>query len=1056
MGTTEFTVIEGLKNSNASLQQNDDIRADKDYLSWLKPMTIAMNDIEHGLGCKNTEEDKRYMRFKIASILLAKVLEKEETVLHTTMFEACFEHLLLHIPHLTWNNFFITISRLGLAPEIMELILEMNDEIQDFITNKLFTWLDASIEQQCGYETAEQLTLVEILVLVMAIYISVKLLQKNSDKVENVYDSLKKVLLYLSTASLESKPSSSYNVSCASNMVRRLQSMCSTFKQVNFREKPDMLYLYQIHHSLSESLIRNVGIGDADKTYLASIRRESHKKDIDTDSQKLTTISACSETSNYCAQLIKKSLNCLKNGKNNSLCEILLPLNRTLENICEDKYDEDHHHHHHHHIEYQKKLYIIQHFLNGFRTTTKQLLEEIAESPLLHNMWEDVFDTFLVNPECLAHVDTLIILIRSLSRCTNESSQYSNQQDYIPVLCLFQSLFWAGYQLLNLKCKLYIVEFVISDPQIIRLLSEYPFEESENNASKIVKFKNKRENLAKNFIDSLTNKDKASDFVLDKACDVCISWPEGMIQNLIDHSLKNQQQVELVINLFGHFNCLFNVKTEDSSKSVVWNWYSESMKKFWRNGDSTFVDNGLNFIQKLFNLKNIENHASSFVKETFHSIAEGFADNEGNNLSSKLCLNILSCLIETHAFFDNTTIEELLSLCVCLGVEIDSSRHFSRSNVDFNSERHELLIECFEYLVCKIVDVLQNSYLTNQKILIQFVHKAIAEFTWTTKLRYLPIFKLDSSIRIRVPGCLAEVCKLPEILQASEELSYGAGTGLLAWHQCFVINPSLCPLASLDISQLAPKEIKLFTHGWTVTLAQVLPFCLPHEWHTLIEITKILLSECKLHVPFSPKHVVSLPNIDMNECQIVLGILQILTNAFGLLSKECCILWTSSAMWLHFSKCFCISLSSIVNDSPEFERLMPDSQLFMLSQTFCCVCWGIVSLYDLPLDKQGKNCHENLFILCLDLISIFEKFASGVKEQYNDSIDNTSQTRDDSSSTSSTSSDVSSQGVSPGSGYLQMLLQISERLHEMSVATSLIPIQNYRDTLGQKLSCFDF
>lgn len=1066
MGTIELSLISGLRKVTKSL---DELPASSNeyFIVWLRRMMNAMNDIEDGLGTPSSVENKRCNRFKIASIIFGKVIENEDTILPSNpIYDKHFNHILMNIPHLTWNNFFLTMCNLGLIPEIFEILLEMVDDVQQLIVTKMFAWIESNIKI-IATDKNNHITSLDIFIVATSIYISVQLLGRSHHDTSYLFQRLEKILSSLHNTDFKS----SYqpyllNNACGINMLKRLQEISGNFEQMNnpqHTEEPDAVHLHQVCQSLTDTLIQNVGNEPENKT-LSSLKsvfdNGLHLGKPNGDICKPEYSPVCTNYTRVCAELINSYVT-LRFQDGDTIGAFIRPLH-SLNSFMKDilaiksssikpsEFSK-------HNDEYSKKLHIIKYCLKDYKTTTEYLINEMTENPLLHNMWKDYIAAFLSNPGCLANTNILKSILQALSKCCNQSNPSSkNITEYISISLVFQHMFWSGYGLLNLQRKQKTVELILSDPQFIHLISEYPLAEYEKDSSKITSFHKKREKLTKTFFDSLVNKNETSGSALEKACEICILWPEGMVKKLVDHSLKNQQQIALIINLFSQLNCLLGVTMKESSSSVLWNCYSTSMKYYWNSGDFTFVENGLNFFNKLFNSNILKNDMLFIlVKEAFDYVAEGLVAENANKFPSKLSLKMLSCLIDNHAFFKVCNYMEIISLCVCLGVEIDMSRHFWNSNVEFDQEKHELLIECFEYLVRNVPDVLVKSNSISPSI-VQYVDGALAELTWTTKLRFLPILKLDPSYKLSVPGCLSEVCSIPDIFESSDELSYGAGTGLLAWHQCFIINPGLCPVSSLDITKLTPDEVKLFSKGWNVTLAQVLPFCLPHEWNTLFEATKLLLSDFRLHNPISSKHILCLPNIDMNECHDILGVLQILSNALELLTKDCCVFWTSQPIWLHFIKCFCMTISKMFNDSANFEQAMTDSQLFMLSQAFCIVCDAIVILFNLPNGKQHVSLSENLFILALDLIGNFEKLAMSLKEQHNDSIDTILQSDNNSSDSDSTESDISSPVMSPGSGHLQMVLGTSDRLQEMLLAASNVPIQNYSNTLMQKLSCIAF
>lgn len=971
MGTPDVAILSGLK-----LYQEASINSG-DKQNTLRKTTKTLQEIIDGLGKSSRDNDIAYYRRNITGILLGKVIQEDKSIFPSSCnFENEFMHIISSVPKFDWNETFSLLWELALIPEFVEYLVVMESIVQNHIMTTFDTWIRHSLSM-------EVLHIFDCLVCLAVLNISFIFLspihQQTSGAPESVDENTKTIQALCKLISETNTPfeGSKANITVCENLLNKTeqlieQNTLSSRKHTTTDVEVDVLHLNEIIQSLPKNLVHNLSADDLTRDSPAILKNLSVS----------IRHVACPEKTlpAFMKERFTVLLDCInaldskdhigKDTKQVNLMSLLKSLIKEVKNLSShDRLDEVSKNDISFENQTEMTLKIIRYHLHGYEEETKKLLRQIGQNPHQCDEWGDAITCLQNTPECLARTDIILQVMNTLESIDAFADCKSNT---IPLILAMRKLFFIGFQLLPLKAKMHVVMEILEDPKKLDLISRYPTIATNSKERDVFHV---TENLRLNsFFNSLISKTVADDKILGTVTDFLISSPEETVKRLIDQAIKNEPQIKLFVNIIRKIDCLDKIQVSDDL--LFWRHFHSALSKSLRNNESKFIGNGLILLSKLLEECDCKLIGIFMRQLFFKSIMPSFCQVQTKQENSEiftedLSLKMLLVIMKTSTFIPTIGIESVACLAVCLGVSVDKSVYFTDRCLN-EIECHTTMVECLEFLVPLISDHVKSA-LEEHTALLEWIIQVISDFTWVTQLRFLSICELATNYRIEVPGCLSEICKTPEVFNCSEELSYGPGTGLVAWHQIFAISPSLCPLSNLDIEGLTGDEIHLFTDGWTITLAQVLPHCLLSEWQKLLEASKILIYDMKLFIPLQTVHINVLPVIDLNECCIVLGLIQLLSRASTLLQDKCCSCWMSSSTWSHFTKCYCVVVSGLVNDSAEFDRAGIDSKLFMIFQLFSYSCDFMGLLDSLSQSNIHKSNADSVFILLLDLLSSMEK-----------------------------------------------------------------------------------
>ncbi|XP_022070822.2 gem-associated protein 4 [Acanthochromis polyacanthus] len=195
-----------------------------------------------------------------------------------------------------------------------------------------------------------------------------------------------------------------------------------------------------------------------------------------------------------------------------------------------------------------------------------------------------------------------------------------------------------------------------------------------------------------------------------------------------------------------------------------------------------------------------------------------------------------------------------------------------------------------------------------------WLYSKMEELDWTVRFHLKPVWR--QHFKNEVPSSLLAVCDLPEEEWSGLDLlSYGPGTGLLAWMECCCISDSLqsTMLSRLSLDQHKPDHVSMFSKGLLVALTQTLPWCSVSQWSRLLKALKELISSSRLHVPFSLEYVDYLPLLDLRRFSDELRLSVLLLRVLQLLCGSSCSHWLSVDGWAHVGRLYSHAVRDVIN-----------------------------------------------------------------------------------------------------------------------------------------------
>ncbi|XP_004706945.1 gem-associated protein 4 [Echinops telfairi] len=258
---------------------------------------------------------------------------------------------------------------------------------------------------------------------------------------------------------------------------------------------------------------------------------------------------------------------------------------------------------------------------------------------------------------------------------------------------------------------------------------------------------------------------------------------------------------------------------------------------------------------------------------------------------------------------------------------------------------------------------------------LSWLHRKLEQLDWTVGLRLKHFF--EGHFKCEVPATLFEICKLSEGEWTSQpHPGYGPGTGLLAWMECCCLSSSICSqmLALLVVDVGNPEEVRLFSKGFLVALVQVMPWCSPQEWQYLHQLTRRLLEQQLLHVPYSLEYVQFVPLLNLKPFAQELQLSVLFLRVFQFLCSQSCRNWLPLDGWSHVVKLLGHSLTNLLDSVRLIQSVGPWNEgqeqdltqeaLFVYTQLFCHVLHIMAMLHQEVCDP--------LYVLALEILTCYE------------------------------------------------------------------------------------
>ncbi|XP_004594004.2 gem-associated protein 4 [Ochotona princeps] len=279
-------------------------------------------------------------------------------------------------------------------------------------------------------------------------------------------------------------------------------------------------------------------------------------------------------------------------------------------------------------------------------------------------------------------------------------------------------------------------------------------------------------------------------------------------------------------------------------------------------------------------------------------------------------------------------------------------------------------------LLCEIVLANVDAFSPDSWIKsLSWLHRKLEQLDWTVGLRLKNFF--EGHFKCEVPTTLFEICKLSEAEWTSQaHPGYGPGTGLLAWMECGYISGSVSEqmLSLLVVDVGNPEEVRLFSKGFLVALVQVMPWCSPQEWQLLHQLTRKLLEQQLLHVPYSLEYIQFIPLLNLKPFAQELQLSVLFLRTFQFLCSQSCRNWLPTEGWSHVVKLLCSSVTSLLDSVRLTQSAVPWAQgkeqdltqeaLFVCTQVFCHVLHIMAML--------PQEVCEPLYVLALEILTCYE------------------------------------------------------------------------------------
>ena len=599
-------------------------------------------------------------------------------------------------------------------------------------------------------------------------------------------------------------------------------------------------------------------------------------------------------------------------------------------------------------------LFCATNLLKNYNEAVEYILSRLADDNLAHSVANNCLKKLCDVPECMVltrHVTCLCNVIKLFWHTEKNANVNEN------IRCATELLVKV-FALLPVSSKLALVGRRCDEKQANLSFHHRALQLHCNNV----------DNLQRNLnlvFNKMTKTDEKVDFdiFLRNVCNVAFIAPQLVVKKIVEHIACHEENHVLLLKLFESITTLLKIES-DQQRSMLLIYLVQRIE------ENAAKDNAIQSICKFISLLLNTDSLKSFFGQYFTTqmlrvyvfpklSAKHIFSTAERNLSVEFSLNLIECV--SHIFAEVETFT-LIVVAYHLARLVDE---FAVSD-GLLSHAKTILIELVDTVISRVQNEKQNG-----DVLCNWLKNVTKSLSWSTQLYFRPLLKNGcKEYNILLPECLKHVCVLPEGENICLDSSYGEGTGLTAWLQCLVVDPTFLPLASLNIQDLSQEEQKIFKHGLVIALSQVLPFCLEEDWNVILEILNIMLNERFLYVAYPLDHLKALPFLNLRNFRNSLCILELLHQVTIILQSRCCSSWMLGSLWSRFARCSVIALKRMLcwDSLSEDEIEKVQQQAFFLCQMFYHCCDLLIMLESL---RDCDGARDSIFVLLLDVVTQF-------------------------------------------------------------------------------------